>query len=144
MSKYAEGTSVPVGRSQSEIKRILERYDVASHRFTETLAGGGIEFNYKNYPVQMMFRYPGSSDFHTDNQYMAEKRRLWRVLTLHIKSIMEMEHEEMFGPMSVMMPFIALGNGVTVGTGLARQVDQALETGALPQIFKLLPESTEG
>ncbi|MDY6810956.1 MAG: hypothetical protein SW127_18405 [Actinomycetota bacterium] len=81
MAKYAQYTTVPIERSQAEMKKTLARYGA---RNIATLDGDhehAIAFVYGGWLVRMKLPMPENDD--------RERRRLWRSFNLIVKAKLE-------------------------------------------------------
>lgn len=130
MVKYAKGTTVSISRSVMEINRILKRYDVKEFQIVQGHSRGGVQFTYDKLPISMVVDIP-------PKESDAEKRRLWRVLVLHLKSALELDDIRL-GNVRPILNYVALGGGRVMADLVADEVKVAVETGKTPKAFGLL------
>ena len=103
MSKYAEGTEVPIDRSQSEIRRIVMNYGATEFMSGEKAGLAVIAFVAcgKQVRFSMPLPDPDSPEFRktptgrqrssgaTNEAFAQEMRRRWRALALIVKAKLE-------------------------------------------------------
>lgn len=97
MSPYAEGTAVPVERSETEIKRVLQKYGATKVGIMTEPSKATIYFQVKERDVQLVIPLPREGDKLEGKQYAkwskpgaeAEVRRRWRVLVITLKAMLE-------------------------------------------------------
>lgn len=133
---YAEGTSVPVSRSQQEIIAILKRYDADGFSFGEDHGFGVVAFRARGRMVR--FILPLTVDtriYRTDNQQAGEVRRRWRALTMAIKSKLEVVESGIATFEDEFLANLMLPNGETVGEYLAPQLSQAYANNEMPALL---------
>lgn len=99
MAKYGQTTSVPVERSQAEIKKLLKSQDCESPRAVDTEEGYGVEFIYNDRLIRFLIRFPEMDDpnicetetgkTRTESQiekaWDQEVKRLFRALLMCLK-----------------------------------------------------------
>lgn len=100
---YANKTSVPVGQSQVEVRKILMKNGAEGVAIGETNQGASTQFIFEGKPYKFTIIYPSDQDerfTHTnkgkertavqlESELEAEKRRLWRCMVLYIKACIE-------------------------------------------------------
>jgi len=128
MSKFAQGTNVPVSRSQQKIAEAIKRYGAHGFMVGEDGKKAFIAFLYKQWQVRM--EIPLSSN-------ETETRRRYRVLLLTVKAKFEVlacglkTFEEEF------LSDIVMPDGNRLSTHAVPALIAAQESGRMPQ--KLLP-----
>jgi hypothetical protein len=134
MSRYAEGTAVPVERSEAEIKRVLQRYGAEKIGIMSEPTKATIYFGVKGRDVQMALPLVRKGDASkkgqawTENAAQAEGRRRWRVLVLTLKAMLEAVESQITTFDAVFLAHIALpGTGRTIGEELVPK---------LPELYK--------
>jgi hypothetical protein len=145
LNKYAQGTTVSVTSSITEIRRtVVDRYGATAFSIAEDDSAIGVEFVCEGIQVRLTLPVPALSDkqfearysWQTTNESRKAKRdlevkRLWRVLLMVVKTKLEMVaagldfKREFF-------PFIVLPDGHTVADHALPQVMKALQTGGGP------------
>lgn len=116
MTRYAEGTDVPIKQSRSEVEHLLDRYGAEDYAFGKEGGNPVIMFRYHGRQVRLKLTLPTLEEFEStpSGRYIrtaSEKRkaqareemRLWRGLVLILKAKLEavasgigtMEHEFM-------------------------------------------------
>lgn len=121
--KLYEGTTVEIGKTQSQIRALLLSHGAASFGIMESSEAQSIAFELLG--RRMMFRVA------TDPNER-EMRRRWRVIRQAIKIRLE---EVTSGDLSVddaFMPFIILPHGHTVSESVAPLIEKSYLTGKLP------------
>lgn len=157
MSRFAEGTSVPIDRSRAEIERTLVRYGASGFAYSwelrqmpnvKRLPGQGatitreyvrVEFKFKERAIRLEVPMPHESEFGglTGKRDAAQRQR-WRALLLVIKSKLEavasgissLEHE--------FLANVVMDDGRTIGEVIVPRLDDAVQAG------HLLPAHQEG
>lgn len=150
MAKYAEGTSVSVERSQTEINKILAKFgaDQLINASSETPPAILIGFRAKGKLIRFHLPMPTPAEFRgtelqIDKQWGGECRRRWRALVLVLKAKLEAVEsgittfeQEFYG--HILMP-----GGMTIYEMTHKQVDKALESGKPPSFGSLLGYNPE-
>lgn len=103
MSRYAEGTTVSVEKTQGEIVQLLKRYKASAHGFMTEGQKATVAFQFDDIRIRFMLFVPTAED-PKFNKYARgyrntpsrrqdlaaqEERRLWRSLLLVIKAKLE-------------------------------------------------------
>lgn len=155
-SKFAEGTSVPVERSQAEIRSTIMKYGGTSEfGIVEKADKAAIIFiaHGKNIKFILPLPNPDSQEFRTtatgrmrkgnsvSEAFEAEMRRRWRALNLVIKAKLEAVETGIVSFEQEFLPFFVLPSGQTVSEVMIPQLENAYKTGRIPT---LLPEQTGG
>lgn len=102
MRKFAEGTGVPVEKSESEIKKILRDYGASSIGSLWESHRAVLQFEAHGYRVRFQISLPSKHDFretdsgrkrnvekNVDKAHDSEVRRLFRCLKLAIQAKLE-------------------------------------------------------
>lgn len=160
--RYAEKTTVPVERSEAEIKTLVQRYGARKFMSgTDEDAGLSIiQFEMRDrrvlFKLQLpsendpAFRYDGRKRRRTDTQvraaYEQECRRLWRSLVITIKAKLESvesgieSFEEAF-----LSQLVIPGAGMkTYGEYALPQIAHVYESGELPALLPGIRELGSG
>lgn len=157
MARYAEGTSVDVGRSEAELKNILTRYGARScvTGWDRDTAFVGFQTSENHYMVRISMDLPKRSDpeFHktptgkrrdpnaAETAWEKEVRRRWRALVLVVKAKLEAVESEVTSFEEEFLPFIVLPDGSTSGEFLIPQIKEAYRSGAMPSALLLPPQN---
>ena len=157
MSKYAANTDVAVHRSKTEIERTLERYGA-----NQFLSGWDadretamIGFAMNGRQIRFMLpmpertsteftRTPTGKQRKADAAYTAWEqgcRQRWRALALAIKAKLEAVESGITEFEDEFMAQIVMPDGSTFGTWAVPQIQNAYDTGVMPE---MLPQLTSG
>ena len=149
--RYASRTTVTVERSKTEVEHILRRYgaDQFLHGWEEGRAIIG--FRLKGYPVRMTLPLPILEDFEhyarkngtktrrtpqaAQSAHEQAERQAWRALVLVLKAKLEAVEA---GITTIEQEFLAdmvLPGDVTVSEALLPRLDEALNTGRMPDLL---------
>lgn len=156
MTRYAGQTSVPVAKSQADLKKLIEKYggdDVVIGE-SRRQCKGLVQFHLHDLPLQIGVTLPSSTEkrFHERADGLkrpsgqAEKvwkqacRQQWRVLFLLVKAQLVAVEEGLFKPEEAFLPWLLLPTGQTVIEVATPRLDKILTGGELP---KLLMEGKE-
>lgn len=126
MSKYAEGTTVSVERSQIQIQQLLKSHKASDVGSMERSDEAIIGFSYDHRAYRISMRYPALQTFsrsgrttRTPAQMRSardqEIRRLWRALLLVIKAKIEIVESGITSFEEEFMPYILTADGRTLG-----------------------------
>lgn len=128
--KYAAGTSVPVSSSMEEIRKYLvERMGAEGYAPIYLNGHEFIRFQINGIPVQM--KVP---DWAGDER---EHKRVWRVMLLHVKSMWESLQNRVASLEEIVLPYVLLPTGRTLGEELPTRLHAAIQAGKMPLL--LLP-----
>lgn len=129
--KFAATTSVPVDRTQSEIRRVLERYGATGFMFGQQGQIGAVMFEMANRRIKITVKCPKG-----DDQKSAQvTRSLWRTLLLVIKSKLECVNSGISTLEEEFMAFIVMPNGQTIGQIALPQIAESYTTGHMPPLL---------
>lgn len=157
MSKYAANTDVPVFRSKSEIEKTVERYGANQFLSGWDSDRGTAMIGFSMHDRQIRFmlpmpdrRSPEFTETPTGKQRKADAaytaweqgcRQRWRALALAIKAKLEAVESGITEFEDEFMAQIVMPNGSTFGTWAVPQIQNAYDTGVMPE---LLPQLTSG
>ena len=124
---YASKTSVPIGQSQVEVRKILMKSGADGVAIAETMQGSSTQFIFEGKPYKFTIMYPDRNDerfTHTnkgkkrtsvqlESELEAEKRRLWRCMVLYIKACLEAHTNGLVNLKRSMVGNMQLPNGKT-------------------------------
>lgn len=152
MGKYAESTSVSSENSRAEIERTLRRYGATGFMYGWNEDNAVVGFVVAGRQVRFVLPMPNSNDrefTHTpergykrsDTQritaYEQAVKQRWRALNLVIKAKLEAVETGIVTFDTEFMAHLVLPNGQTVGEVVAPRIQEAYDTGKMPE---LLPE----
>jgi hypothetical protein len=140
---FAAATSVPVGRTQDEIKRTLEKYGATGFMFGESGGQALVAFEMKSRRVKFVLDLPvyGKTKSPGKNWLVSEKdcaqktRSSWRCLLLAIKAKLECQASGISTFEQEFMAHIVMPNGQTIGQAILPQIDHAYKTGNMPPLL---------
>ena len=155
MSRYAENTTVDVGRSRAEIERVLMRYGADQFVYGWETERARLGFRLRN--RQIMFeltmpdrqspeftRTPTRRQMRSQDQAIAAweqaVRQRWRALLLVIKAKLEAVEAGITSFESEFLANTMLPDGRTVGQWIEPQLQVTYDRGQMP---RLLPGPTE-
>ncbi len=153
MSRYAQGTSVSVDRSRSEIEHTLTRYGAHAFAYATENQKAMISFKMKNRMVRFILDLPPMEDYRktpgrgrarsdSDTYHHWEQacRQCWRALALVIKAKLEAVESGISIFEEEFLAHLVLPDGKTVGQFMLPQIERAYQSGKMP---KLLPASVD-
>lgn len=159
MSTYAAQTSVSVEKSQAELQRVLTRWGADQYAFGWEAARAVVGFRAQNRNVRFVLELPSIDDYaRTPKQrYLRDPetqqkaweqacRQQWRSLVLTVKAKLEAVESGIATFEDEFLPYTLLPSGETVAEWVGPQIDQAIETGAMPDslpgMARALPPAT--
>lgn len=144
MSKYAEGTQVPIERSKAEVEKILVRFgaDQFASGWMDKRAVISFRMNDRHIKISMPL-LPSDKSMTASSQETAarENRRCWRSMVLYVKAKLESVQSGIVSFETAFMAHVVLPGGATVGEAIIPQIENAYKTGKMPP---LLGYSTSG
>jgi hypothetical protein len=147
LSKYAEGTDVPVDRSRGEIERTLVRYGADQFMFGWKESGAIVAFRAKGRHIRFTLPLPSAEEVQIRwNQHTRgvpeEKLRAksveqaimqrWRALALCIKAKLEAVAAGITTFEEEFMAHVVMPNGETLAEHALPLIARAYETGKMP------------
>lgn len=139
---YARETSVPIGRSQEEIKRTLTKYKASGFAFGEQGDRAIVMFEMASRRIKFVLPIPiwGSaknSKGHAITQKQVDQlaRSRWRALLLAIKAKLECVETGITTLEQEFMAHIMLPNGSTVGDAMIPQIEKSYASGKMPPLL---------
>lgn len=142
MGKYAEGTSVPVERSQTEINRILTKFGADQLAQASSAAPPAVlmGFRVKGRLIRFHLPMPTGKEFkgtpiQIEKQFQAECRRRWRALLLVLKAKLEAVDSGITTFEQEFYAHVVLPNGMTVFESTSKEVIRAIETNTPPSFM---------
>lgn len=134
MRKYAQDTSVPVGRSQEAIRQLVLDRGADGWMVGEDRGRAVISFRLQDRLLRFHVQLPEKLD-------AKEERRLWRALYMAIKAKLVIASEGIETFDEVFLANIVTPDGSTVGDRIIPDVQMMLESGQA-KVLRLLPERT--
>lgn len=152
---YATETTVPVERSQAELKQLLEKYGARRHLFFQDESLWNVQFEIENrlyrmtlprpdeYQDSVLFTPQGMirSMTRRERELAQLERSLWRSLVLVIKAKLEAAAAGISTVEREFMASVVLPDNELLGDYLQPRIAEAYQTGRKPQM--LLPGSLE-
>lgn len=136
---YASTTSVPIDRSQGEIKKILQKYGATGFGFMENANMAVIVFEANFKRVKFVLPMPqGPSKNATQasiKTYEQLCRTKWRCLVLAIKAKLESVSSGITTFEQEFMAHIVLPNGNTVGEVMLPEIEASYQNGKMPPLL---------
>lgn len=153
---YAENTTVPVEKSRGEIERILQRYGASAFMYGWNETGAAIQFRAHERHVRFVLPLPDRDErrftMHSRGRRTPEAavkeweqacRQRWRALTLVVKAKLEAVEAGITVFEDEFMAHIVLPGGQTVGEWMRPQIEEAYESGEMPEMRLALPSPGE-
>lgn len=145
MGKYAEGTSVPVERSQTEINKVLAKFGADQFVNASSASPPAVLLGFRAKGKAIKFYLPLPSPDHfkgtpsqVEKLFAAEVRRRWRALVLVLKAKLEAVQSGITTFEQEFYAHILLPGGMTVYEMSHKEVTKALEHGKPPSFGGLL------
>lgn len=148
--RYAENTSVPVGKSQMELISILNRYRVQDHLIGQEDGTAFFAFRAANRQVKIFLPLPDRNaqefQFTPERGYRRDEtavqkaweqacRQRWRALTLYVKALLEAQQCGIVTFDEAFLAHIVLPDNRTAGQFLIPQIAQSYETHTMPMLM---------
>lgn len=134
--RFAEGTSVEVGKSRMEVEKLLQKHGATQVIIgTDSEHGGGfVHFALDGRQYRLFVpKREGNR-----NERQVERER-WRALLLLLKAKLEVVASEMVTMEQEFLAYVMLPNGRTVGAEISESLAKSYGSGKMP---KLLPEAS--
>lgn len=145
MAKYAEGTSVPIERSQAEINKVLTKFgaDQLAQASSQSPPAVLMGFRVKGRLIRFHLPMPEVKSYRgtplqIEKEYNAECRRRWRALLLVLKAKLEAVDSGITTFEQEFYAHTVLPNGMTIFESTNKEVTRALEHGKPPSFTGLL------
>lgn len=147
---FAEGTSVPVERSEAEIKALLRRYGASEFMSGWDDRRAIVGFRKSGLTVRFVLTMPDPKErrfTHTEarglprnakqahDAWEMECRRAWRALALVIKAKLEAVETGIATFESEFLAYVVVPGGMTVGDTLIPQVRELAKSGKAPALM---------
>lgn len=151
MGKYAEGTSVPIERSQAEINKVLTKFGADQFIQASSASPPAVLFGFRAKGKLIRFHVPmpeirefTGTELQVEKQFQAECRRRWRALLLVLKAKLEAVGSGITTFEEEFYAHILLPGGMTVYEMSHEGVSRAIEKGKPPSFAGLLGFNPEG
>lgn len=137
---YAANTSVPIEKSQAEVKKILQRYGANAFMFAESQQAAMIAFELKgrrikfNVPMPQPVPQPKATQV-ARNKYEQLCRSRWRALCLAIKAKLECVESGITTLEQEFLAHIVLPDGRSFGDIYIPQIQEAYDTKTMPPLL---------
>jgi len=136
---YAATTSVPIDRSQAEIKKILTKYGATAFGFAEAGGRALVQFEINERRIQFKLPLPPQPSQNATQASIKTYEQLcrsrWRALCLGIKAKLECVHSQITTLEQEFMAHIVLPNGATVGDVMIPQIAMSYEKNEMPPLI---------
>lgn len=136
---YAIKTSVPIDRSQSEIKKILNKYGASDFAYGENGDQAVIIFEVTGRRIKFILPMPKKPSEHATlssiKTYDQLCRSRWRCLVLAIKAKLECVESGITTLEQEFMAHIVLPNGQTVGAVMSPQIALSYQSNKMPPLL---------
>lgn len=147
--RYAEGTTVPVGRTRDEIERTLARYGATGFAFAQDQDAAMVAFLVRHRHVRFRIPLPSLNEerfSHTPAgrtriadvavaEWQKAVRARWRSLLLIIKAKLEAVDAGVVEFDDEFMAHLVMPDGRTVGDAVRGQLVTAIESGTVPALL---------
>lgn len=154
---YAQGSKVPVDRSQSEIRKTLRRYGAGQFICADDWEGGQvmIGFVHNGFTVKVTVPLPRPTDRavthgpggktrtekQAENAYGQAIRSRWRALLLLVKGRLEEVEMGVSTFERAFMSYLVLPSGETVGDRMLPQISNGVAKGKMPKGLPLFGDA---
>lgn len=136
---YAEKTSVPIDRSQGEIRKILEKYGASGFAYGEQGPLSIVMFEIERRRIKFVLPMPPKPSANATNAsintYQQLCRSKWRCLVLAIKAKLECVESGITTLEQEFLAHIVLPGGSTVGQLMIPQIQKSYESGKMPPLL---------
>ncbi len=136
---YAEKTSVPIDRSQAEIKKILAKYGATGFAYGEQGPRAIIMFEMADRRIKFVLPLPPPPSPNATQASIKTYEQLcrsrWRSLVLGIKAKLECVESCITTLEQEFMAHIVLPNGRTVGEVMTPQIEHAYQDKKMPPLL---------
>lgn len=139
---YAAKTSVPVGRSQAEIKQILTKYGATTFVFGDSPDKAMVQFEMKKRLIKFILPIPlkgitKNKKGWTLGQDAVDQltRSRWRALVISIKAKLEAVEIGITSFEQEFLAHIVIPGGSTVGNEIVPRLEEIYRTGNMPPLL---------
>ena len=139
MMGYAEKSTVPIDRSQAEIKKILSKYGASGFAYGEQHNFSVVMFEMEGRRIKFILPMPHPPSPNATQASIRTYEQLcrtrWRCLVLAIKAKLECVESGITTLEQEFMAHIVLPNGATVGQVMTPQIERAYKSGDMPPLL---------
>lgn len=139
MRRYAAKTSVPINRSQEEIRKVLEKYGADGFYFAEERGMAAIAFQISGRRVRFKLPLPLKPDSREPQVRVKEWEQVcrskWRSLALGIKAKLECVASDITTLEQEFLAHIILPNGKTVGDIAIPEIESSYKNNKMPPLL---------
>jgi hypothetical protein len=136
---YAEKTTVPVGRSQDEIRKILSKHGASAFGIMESKQKAMLTFEMKGKRIVFKLPLPPEPSAHATQASLKTYDQLfrtkWRALTLAIKAKLECVESGITTLEQEFLAHTVLPDGSVFGEIYIPQIDQSYRTQQMPPLL---------
>lgn len=136
---YASKTSVPIERSQAEIRKILSKYNASGFAFGEQGERSIVMFEMEGRRIRFILPMPQvpspNATLASVRTYEQLCRSRWRSLVLAIKAKLECVDSGIATLEEEFLAHIMLPNGQSVGQAMIPQIGSAYASGKMPPLL---------
>ena len=134
--KFAQGTTVPSGKTRLEIEELLKKNGATSLIYGEQAGVGRLMFAMRGRQIRFNLKLVD------ERQQAAEHRRRWRALLLVLRGKLESIQDDTIETFEeAFLAHTMTPNGATVGEQMLPQLKDAYLTGRQPAMMLALPGS---
>lgn len=135
MATYAKGTKVPVDRSIIEAEHVLERFGAKRTMSYKDEKVWALAFEAGSRRFKLTFPRPKRT-WDMSNAGLAQvERETWRGIVLYLKSTLTAVELGFITLEDAFLAHTMLPSGGTVGEWASDQLDDAMRSGAIPQLL---------
>jgi hypothetical protein len=145
VTRYAQGTTIGVGRTIEEIRSLLLKHGATHFASGETPELGMVQFAIRGRHYRFEVRRPTWDDvqgFYADPRRITaakaiddEWRRRWRARLLWTKAQLEFAEGEAGVLEEALLAHLVLPDGRTMGSWASPQIEAAYERGGMPALL---------
>lgn len=139
---YAENTSVPVGRSQEEIKKCLVKYGATAFGIMESKNKAALTFEIKGKRILFTLPLPVYGIATNPKNYLWGQEKIdqlirakWRALLLAIKAKLECVDAGITTLEQEFLAHIVLPDGRTAGDFIIPQIERSYQSREMPPLL---------
>jgi len=136
---YAIKTSVPIDRSQGEIRKILSKYNATGFAFGEMGEFNIVMFEMAGRRIKFILPMPKKpsvgATLSSVKTYEQMCRSRWRCLVLAIKAKLECVESGITTLEQEFLAHIVLPNGTTIGQTILPQIQMSYRDGQMPPLL---------
>jgi len=147
--RYAEKTSVNVGKTKQDIEKVLNKYGTTDFAYMSGVGNAMVGFIFKGitYKLSLFLPDPASTEFTHTSQGRERKteaimksweqacRSRWRALYLLIKATLEAVEIGVVTFEEAFMSHTLLPDGSTIGQKMVPMLEAAVKKGVLPKLL---------